>query len=222
MKRNASRIVGAALLSTGLLLTLALPAEAQPDLPLVTNSLQSGPMLSGNRQEFENNPQVMMALAISASICRNIYVETELSALALKHTSNADIKSFAREMIAVDQRFETQVNLSASTEFVERFGKGQQVSLPESDNALLCASFVPSETREAEKEMKKLSGPPFDQKYLVQMDAYVRNDREVGAQASVMAGAPDINAMGVLARDLADERETKISSLTAEENFKIK
>ncbi|MDR5726098.1 MAG: DUF4142 domain-containing protein [Terriglobia bacterium] len=222
MRRNVFSFPRAGLLATGLLLTIAQPAGAQPDLPFIAGSLQGGPMLSENHQQFENNPQTMMALTISASMCRNIYVETLLSGLALKHTSNADIKSFAREMIAVDRRFETQVNLSQSTESVERYGRGQEVSLPESDNTFLCASFVPSETRQAEKEMKKLFGPQFDQKYLVQMDAYIRNDREVGARASVIRGAPDVNAMGILARDLAKERETQISHLTAEENFKIK
>lgn len=222
MRRNISSFLGAWLLATALLLTTALPAGAQPDLPFAVGSLQGGPLLPESKLQVENNPQLMMELTISANMCRNIYVETQLSGLALKHTSNVDIKSFARETIGVDRAFEKQVNLSASTEFVVRYGTRQELSLPESNNTALCATLVPSETRQAEKQMKKISGPQFDQIYLVQMDAYIKNDRQVGARASSLTGAPDMNAMGMLARDLAEERETQISRLTAEENFKIK
>ena len=69
--------------------------------------------------------------------------------------------------------------------------------------------------------MKKLSGTKFDRMYLVQMDAYVKNDGEVAGRASAMAGVPAINDMGLRAQGMAEERETRIARLTAEENFRI-
>jgi hypothetical protein len=222
MRAKVSSLSAAALLCTGFLLfTVTGSGLAQTgELPFVAGTLEGGPILSENQQQFSSNPELLMGLTISANMCRNVYVETKLSGIALHRTGNADVKSFAEEIIAEDRAFRTHIDLSAATQVEERYGRWS-VSLPESDESLLCASLEPSETRQAEKQMKRLSGLKFDRMYLVQIDAYIKNDGEVGGRATGMTDMPDLNAMGMLARSLAEERESRISRLTAEENFRI-
>lgn len=140
---------------------------------------------------------------IYGNIRRNVYVETQLCKLAEKHTSNADIKKFADQVISDNRKLEDEVTLPASND-------GTFLSLD-----------VPSQTQKAEKQMKELSGPRFDQIYLVQMEAYVKDDEQVAARASSMTGSSDLDEAGMRTRTLADERAKEISQLTTEENFKI-
>ena len=221
MRANVSSFLGAGLLSTGMFVAMATRGGAQSaDLPFVAGSLQGGPVLMENQQQLNSNPQLLMGLTLSANICRNVFVETQLSRMALKKTGNADVKRFAEGTIAEDREFSTHIDLSEATQQDERFGRWE-VSLPVSENGLLCARLVPSETWQAVKQMKKLSGTKFDRMYLVQMDAYVKNDGEVAGRASAMAGVPAINDMGMRAQSMAEEREARIARLTAEENFRI-
>ena len=61
--------------------------------------------------------------------------------------------------------------------------------------------------------MKKQSWTKFDRMYLVQMDAYVKNDGEVAGKASAIAGVPGLDDMGMRAQSMAEERKTRIARL---------
>lgn len=153
--------------------------------------------------EGPQNSQQMAEHNIYSNLRRNIYVETELSKMVEKRSGNADLKKFADQVITDNRQLENEVTLPVS-----------------SDGGLFMPE-VPSQTEKAEKQMKKLSGPQFDQVYLVQMDAYVKDDEQVAARASSMTGSSDLDEAGMRTRTLADQRAKEISQLTTEENFKI-
>ena len=54
--------------------------------------------------------------------------------------------------------------------------------------------------------MKKMTGKPFDQMYLVQMDAYVKNDQEVVQKAKETSNMPNVSELGMRVRSLSDDR----------------
>ena len=80
---------------------------------------------------------------------------------------------------------------------------------------------VPDQTRKAEKQMKKMTGKPFDQMYLVQMDAYVKNDQEVVQKAEETSNVPNVSELGMRVRSLSDDRQKQIGTLTQETGFTI-
>ena len=87
---------------------------------------------------------------------RNLDVESDLSKMALKNSSNDDVKKFAHQVISE--------NHSLSNELI----------MP-NPTAIRCCRGIDSQPDQAgQKQMKKMTGKPFDQMYLVQMDAYIR------------------------------------------------
>ncbi len=221
MRRNEFNLFTVGFLATGLLLlptpsALAqmggAPNGTQPNGLQQNGMQQNGMAPDGMPPEGFQTPGAAGAQDsehaaernIYGNIRRNIYVETQLSKLAEKHTGNADIKKFADQVISDNRRLEGEV------------------TLPPSNDGTFFSPEVPSNTRQAEKQMKKLSGPQFDQIYLVQMDAYIKNDQQAASRASSMTGSSDLGEAGMRTRTLADERAKEISQLTAEENFKIK
>ena len=137
------------------------------------------------------------------NIRRNIEVETKLSKMALKKSSNADVKNFAQQVIADNHKLQ------------------DRVAMPVSADAMPVAPQVPKQTQDAEKQMKKLSGTQFDQQYLVQMDAYVKNDKQVASQAAQQASVPAVSQVGTEMQPMAEQHEKQIAQLTGEEHMKI-
>ncbi|MDR5726099.1 MAG: DUF4142 domain-containing protein [Terriglobia bacterium] len=212
----------AGLLATGLLLLTTTPAAlaqmpggqngGNPGTPsggmqpngMQPNGMQPSGMPPEGIQQPQQNQQSMERNQTFGNLSRNIYVETQLSKLAQKHTSNADVKKFAQQVISDDHKLQGKVIVPATND--------GQIFVPQ----------VPSQTQQAEKQMKKLSGPQFDQIYLVQMDAYVKNDQQVAAQASSMTDSSDVAKVGMQEQNLANQRQEQIAKLSAEENFRIK
>jgi predicted outer membrane protein len=86
--------------------------------------------------------------------------------------------------------------------------------------AMMDPEMVPSQTKKAEKQMKKMTGKPFDQMYLVQMDAYVKNDQQVAHSAQAMS-VPKVSEAGTRVQSMSEDREKQIGTLTQETGFKI-
>ena len=157
----------------------------------------NGPMAPGNNtQTIEHNT--------FGNMRRNFDVETHLSKMALKNSGNDDIKKFAQQVI------------------VENHGLSNQLAVPNVNGEMFQPEMVPSQTRKAEKQMKKMTGPPFDQMYLVQMDAYIKNDQQTARNAAGMMDLPDVSQVGMHVQSMSEQREKQIADLTKEVGFQIK
>jgi putative membrane protein len=150
-----------------------------------------------------NNQQMAVENQTFGNIRRNIEVETKLSKMALKKSSNEDVKNFAQQVIADDHKLE------------------DKVSTPVSSETLPIAAEVPKQTRQAEKQMKKLSGTQFDQQYLVQMDAYIKDDQQVASQAAEKTSVPAVSQVGTEMQPMTEQHQKQIAQLTQEEHIRI-
>jgi putative membrane protein len=200
-------------LATGLFLLTATPVVLAQMAP---GGAPSGGMSPGARpngvqpngvQPMGPNGTDNMQNAIQnqtfGNIRRNIEVETKLSKMALKKSSNEDVKNFAQQVIADDHKLQ------------------DKVSMPVSADAMPVSPQVPKQTQDAEKQMKKLSGTQFDQQYLLQMDAYIKNDKQVASQAAQQTTVPAVSQVGMEMQPMAEQHQKQIAQLTQEEHMKI-
>lgn len=123
--------------------------------------------------------------------------------MALKNSSNEDVKKFAQEVITQNHGLSNDLIISNPT------------------GEILEPKTVPSQTKQAEKQMKKLTGKPFDQLYLVQMDAYIKNDQTVARSAHATMSVPKVIEVANRVQSLSDDREKQIGTLAQETGFKI-
>jgi predicted outer membrane protein len=170
------------------------PGMAQPGMP------QPG---AAGLQGMQNSAMASFA----ADVRRNNKAETDLSKLALKNSSNDDVKKLAQQVIEENRRSATALAGAMSEQ---------------NQSEMMFASPVPSQTREAEKQMKKLNGTPFDQMYLSQMDGYVKNDQKLANDAWGMTNSGDLGSLSMQLRNTADQRATQIAQVAQGENFKIR
>jgi predicted outer membrane protein len=150
-----------------------------------------------------NNQQSAIESQTFGNIRRNVEVETKLSKMALKKSSNADVKNFAHQVIADNHKLQ------------------DKVSMPVSADSMAVAPQVPKQTQDAEKQMKKLSGTQFDQQYLLQMDAYIQNDKQVASQATQQTTVPAVSQVGMEMQPMAEQHLNQMAQLTKEEHMKI-
>lgn len=149
-------------------------------------------------------PSAMLAQeAVLTRISRNSQIETQMSKMALKNSENADVKKFAKQVLKDNNDIGGQVFSAAIT-----YGYHLQVDVPDA-------------TSQAEKKMKQLKGTDFDKMYLVQMDAFLKDNKDVATQASATKGEGDVSAIGDRLQELVDSRTKDIASLTQAEGFKI-
>lgn len=150
--------------------------------------------------------QNMAELNFIANVQRNSKVETDLSKMALKNSSNDDVKKMAQQVIQENRRNEMALTSAASRA---------------NPSGMLSSAPVPSQTRQAEKQMKKLTGTQFDQMYLSQMDGYVKDDQKIVSDASANMSSADMESLTMQLRNTADERMKQITQVAQSENFKI-
>ena len=103
----------------------------------------------------------------------------------------------------------------------ENHGLSNDLILPNPTGEMMGPEMVPSQTKKAEKQMKKMTGKPFDQLYLVQMDAYIKNDQEVAHRAQSAMNVPKVSEVTNRVQSVSEEREKQIGALTQETGFKI-
>lgn len=213
MKQNRLNFFRIVVLTAGLLLLTASPAaRAQMAQPGQNGSMNQNGQPNGMQpngmqpmpgQMGQQNPQQMEENNVLDNLRRNMYVETQLSKLAEKQSSNADVKKFAGQVVSDNRGLEDEVAMSMA------------------NNDTFFSPDVPSQTRKAEKQMKKLTGTQFDQMYLAQMDGYLKDDQTVGRRAVGMTDSSKANEVGMREQTLADQRQKQLTQLAAEENFRI-
>ena len=153
-------------------------------------------------------PSAMMAqsaeiVSTYTRIYRNNNVEVDLSKLAMKNSDNADVKKFAKQVIKDNHVMAGQIFSDSLT-----YG-------------FTLTADTPSSAMDAEKQMKQLKGVDLDKMYLVQMDAFVKDDKIVAAQASALTKQSDLGQIGDQLQALVDSRTKDISQITQAEGFKI-
>jgi len=209
MWRNNFSFFRAGSLATGLLLlTLAPGALAQMHgggAPMggTPNSMNNNNNNMAPGMSPENSDQ-MMERNMFGNLRRNFDVETKLSKMALKNSTNEDVKKFAQQVIT------------------ENHGLSNDLILPNPTGEMMAPELVPSQTKQAEKQMKKMTGKPFDQMYLLQMDAYIKNDQQVAHSAESMMSVPRVSEVANRVQSVSEEREKQIGTLTQGEGFTIK
>lgn len=154
----------------------------------------------------QNSMQATMEQNFLGNMRRNSLAETQLSKLALKNSGNDNVKKMAQQVIAENRRLNNALDNSTTND---------------TPNSLPFAPSVPSETRKAEKQMKKLSGTQFDQAYLSQMDGYIKNDKQLVQQASSGLNSPDLHVLTMQVQRTADSRMQQLQQVAQSENFKI-
>ncbi len=216
-RKNHFNFLKASLLAAGLLLLTMTPAaraQMHGGAPMggaSPNSNMNNP--NGNMSPdgmqppgtigMQNN-DMMIEQNMFGNLRRNFDVENDLSKMALKNSSNDDVKKFAHEVIS------------------ENHGVSNDLIMPNPNgDTLMPPEMVPSQTKKAEKQMKKMTGKPFDQMYLVQMDAYIKNDQEVAQKAQSATNVPKVSEVVTRVRSLSEDREKQIGTLTQETGFKI-
>jgi predicted outer membrane protein len=213
MRRSNFSFLKVGSLATGLwLLTFAPGAMAQMhgNAPMggANNNMNNNNNMSpdGMQPNGPTAPQSneqMIERNTFGNLRRNFDVENDLSKMALKNSSNEDVKKFAQQVISE--------NHSMSNELI----------IPNPNGEMMDPEIVPSQTKKAEKQMKKMTGKPFDQMYLVQMDAYVKNDQQVAHSAQSMMSVPKVSEVGTRVQSVSEDREKQIATLTQETGFKI-
>lgn len=200
--------------SLALLLSTTTPAvlaQMHPGAPMggAPNNMNSP---SGNMSPDEmrrngmmgsQNADQMIEQRMFGNLRRNFDVENDLSKMALKNSSNDDVKKFAQQVIS------------------ENHGLSNDLVIPNPTGEMMQPEMVPEQTKRAKKQMKKMTGKPFDQMYLVQMNAYVRNDQDVAQKAQTASNLPRVSEVGMRVRSLSEERAKQIGTLTQGEGFKI-
>jgi predicted outer membrane protein len=212
-RRNNFNFLKASLLVPGLLLLTMTPgALAQmhggaptggaPNNMNNPNGNMSPDGMQPNGSTAPLNSEQMMERNAFGNLRRNFDVETELSKMAVKNSSNDDVKKFAQQVIT------------------ENHGLSNELIIP-NPNGDVIPEMVPDQTKKAEKQMKKMTGKPFDQMYLVQMDAYVKNDQKVAQNAESTMSVPKVSEVATRVQSVSEDREKQIGTLTQETGFKI-
>jgi len=215
--RNHIRFLKASLLAPGLLLLSLSPAalaQMHGNAPMggstPNNNMNNNNMnnmapdgMQPNGPMSPQNNEQMIERNTFGNLRRNMDVENDLSKMALKNSGNEDVKKFAQQVITE--------NHSLSNELV----------IPSANGEMMDPETVPDATKKAKKQMKKMTGKPFDQMYLVQMDAYVKNDQQVAHSAQTMASMPKVSEVGTRVQTTSEERAKQIATLTQETGFKI-
>lgn len=214
--RKHCNFLKAGLLAPGLLLLAMTPAalaQMQGGTPMggAPNSNMNNPngnmapdrMRPTGPMAPQNDEQVMERNTFG-NLLRNFDVETRLSKMAAKNSSNEDVKKFAQQVIT------------------ENHGISKDLILPTPTSGMMEPELIPSQTKKAEKQMKKMTGKPFDEMYLVQMDAYIKNDHQVAHNAESTMSSPKLSELANRVQSVSEDREKQIGTLTRETGFMIK
>ena len=218
MRRYNFSVLSIGSLATGLLLlTLASAAMAQmqmsPTSPGNVNDNNPNMMKNNNPNmpaygtepggnTGSQNGEDMLEQTLFGNLRRNFDAENDLSKMALKNSSSDNVKKFAHQVISENLGLSIDLNVPS----------------PNGDR-LMQPDMVPDQTKKAEKQMKKMTGKPFDQLYLAQMDSYIKNDQDVALQAEART-VPQVSELGARVRSLSEDRQKQIGTLTQESGFK--
>lgn len=157
-------------------------------------------MEPGMQPGMQQNPAEMNFIG---NMRRNLMAEEDLSKLALKNSSSDDVKKFAQTVITENRGSQSELTTMIA-------GQGP-----------MFGPQVPSETRKAEKQMKKMSGTPFDAMYFSQMSAYVKNDQQITANLPQSGSISNLQQMAMELRNRSDRRTDQLAALEKAENIKI-
>ncbi len=165
------------------------------------------PGMTPGMQPGMNATQNSEQMNFIGNMRRNMKAETELSKIAEKSSQNDGVKKFAQQIINENRQAGTELNSRMSAD-----GMNQ---------GMMASPEIPKETKKAEKDLKKMSGPQFDANYLGQLNAYLKNDQHLTQQAAVSNDMQSMQDTVMRLRSQADQREQQLAQLAKAENFKM-
>lgn len=219
MKNKGIRIFGLAVLATGLLLVPTCPlCVAQMGgmgggAPGQMGGQPGGQQGAGNPNMQPNAPGMMNNLNnMQASqegkfvglIRRNSKAETELSKLAMKNSSNDNVKKMAQQIVTENRKTDNSLNSAAAS------GNNMQFNMD-----------IPSATKKAMKQMKKSTGTQFDGIYLGQMNGYFKSDAKTAEDASSAVSSGTLQALFSRLKSQAEARQQQLAQVAQSDNFKL-
>jgi len=219
MKFAKVKVLGLAIIASGLMLVPVCPACAQrmgsmggsPQGPMGGQPGANNPGMPGSNPNGmtgqQNMMQVNMEQHFLGTLRRNSKAETELSKLAVKNSSNDAVKKMAQDVIQQNHKTDSSITASLSS------------AAP--GGAMGMMTDIPSQTKKALKQMKKLTGNPFDMMYMSQMDGYIKSDQKLTSDASTQLDSTDMRAMTMQLRTVADNRAQQLAQVAQSENVKI-
>lgn len=151
----------------------------------------------------QNNPEAEAERNFIGTMRRNIKAEAELSKVALKQSTNDNVKKFAQQVISENHRIGTSLASAASS---------ANMMVPDS---------LPSQTKDMMKKMKKQTGTQFDASYISQMDGYIKSDQKTASAAAGTLNAPNMQGMTTQLRTTAENRAQQLAQIAQSENFKL-
>jgi predicted outer membrane protein len=211
MQLNVRRLVPGALLAAALTAAGAAHAQMRGGSPAggMGGMQQQTPQpgMTPGMQPGMNATQNSEQMNFIGNMRRNMKAETELSKIAEKNSQNDGVKKFAEQIINENRQAGTELNSRMSAD-----GMNQ---------GMMASPEIPKETKKAEKDMKKMSGPQFDANYLGQLNAYLKNDQQLTQQAAASNDMQSMQDTVMRLRSQADQREQQLAQLAKAENFKM-
>ncbi len=204
------KFVPGAMLAAVLIVAGAAPAQMRGGSPggamggMQQQSPQAGmPGMQPGMNAMQNSEQMNFI----GNMRRNMKAETELSKIAEKNSQNDGVKKFAQQIINEDRQADTELS--------------SRMSANGMNQGMMASPEIPKETKKAEKDMKKMSGPQFDANYLGQLNAYLKNDQQLTQQAVASNDMQSMQDTVMRLRSQADQREQQLAQLAKAENFKM-
>lgn len=151
----------------------------------------------------QNTMQATMEQNFLGRMRSNSMAETEFSKLALKNSSNDNVKKMAQQTI-LDNREMDRSMIGSVT-----------------DGNFPASVGLSSQAHKAVKSMKKLTGSQFDQMYLSQMDGYIKSDQKILRDSSMAVNSSGLQALMAQMRTMADNREQQLRQVAQSESFKL-
>lgn len=162
MNRRNFRLPAVALLATGLLVACCATSVARG---------QNG--MPGTPQGSTNSSKTLAERSLAGALLSNIRAETQFSKVALKNSTDAQLKKLARQVISQNGKLDAQlVTLIAGDSVV--------------NNEVYNFGHLTSRARDTERQLKKLHGTDFDRAYVAAMDQYGQKARTMISDHSTL------------------------------------
>ncbi|HEX4020284.1 MAG TPA: DUF4142 domain-containing protein [Acidobacteriaceae bacterium] len=214
MKRNSiwlQNIVGMVVLAGCLAAAPAL-AQMNEGMGMPSNMGTQGqmqrpgqPQMPGNNMPGQqNNMNSMVDQSFLRGVSQNAQIETNLSQMAIKNSSNDNVKKLAQQVILDHQQMSSELSDAANRR-----------NIPLSDN-------LPGHVRKDEKKMQALSGNDFDQAYLKELDRYVKDDQSRAESVESATNSPDMRQLTMEVQSMAQNHTHEIAEVAKAENLSLK
>jgi predicted outer membrane protein len=145
--------------------------------------------------------QSMMEQGLLHDVAQNSQIETAMSQMALKNSSNPEVRKLAQQVLLDHQKLASDLSASAAS---------RNLSLP---------SGITRDARKELKKMETLKGSAFDQAYLQQIKHYEGEMQGRLGKGLNMADSPDLRELSSEVQNMAQTHLKQTSGVAQAENL---